>query len=149
METIYDKTGNGMSSDMSVLIKERIEESTDYVLSIKARLDNGYFELTDEFRDRCVDVNNRALQILYDVRQIPWDKEYLVENNYTNWEGIVEADVVQLQSVCDLMFHYLLEQEDCYPKTLTILERRKKMVSEDEWNKLQREKFLKGFHHLF
>jgi hypothetical protein len=62
-----------------------------------------------EFHDRCVVVNNRALQILYDVRQIPWDKEYLIEKNYTNWEGIVKADVVQLQSVCDLMFHYLLK----------------------------------------
>jgi hypothetical protein len=131
---------------MNALIKACIVENTDKVLNIYHNLQ---FESMPSFYDDCVEANNRALQILYDVRQIPWDKEYLREKNYTNWTGISATDVAQLQSVCDLLFHYLLKQEDYIPKTLTPEQQREHMMPDVEWTRLQRQTFLKGVHHHF
>jgi hypothetical protein len=137
-----------MSIDMSSLVNKCIVKSTKYVLLMKEKLENNT-EFSEIFHDKCVDVSNDALQILYDIRQIPWDKEILREKNYTNWEGIQPADVVQLQSVSDLMFHYLLEQSDYIPKQLTLEEQRTKMVSEHEWRTKQKYTFLRGVQHHF
>ena len=69
----YDKTRNGMSTDMCMLVKNYIVESTAYVLQMKQKVENET-EFDSEFRRRGNDLDNNLLQTLYDIRQIPWDR---------------------------------------------------------------------------
>ena len=95
------------------------------------------------------DLDNNLLQTLYDIRQIPWDRDIVREKNYTNFDHIPKTDVEQLQSLSGLTFHYFSVQSDYISKQLTYRQQFPLLVDKSTWKKSQNTKLLQGIDHHF
>ena len=114
---IYDKFGNEMprpkknTKDMENLLKHYIEETTTYVLQIGEKTFNATV-FDAQFRAKGRFYSNVLLSLLEDIRRIPEDHSILEQKKYTNFSGIVPADVEQLASLSHIIFYYYIDQSD-------------------------------------
>ena len=134
--------------DISTVVTRCVFWSTKQVLAMHARFARGQ-ELESDFREQCVDVDNAALEVLHDVRGIVWTWNRAEMGNKYSSLAVVSSDVDELQSVSDVMFHFLSEQSDYIPKSLSAERRAGLMVADSVWRAKQQAIFEAAAKHHF
>ncbi len=133
--------------DIKSLAKEYITGGTLYVTQMKDEIDLGEPGLTPILKNKGVDWNNNLLQILYDIRHIPWDDD--IKKQYKNIEQLTSNETEQLQSLSDLIFRYFADQDDYIPKTWTPARQKAQRVTDDVWEQQTTAIFQSDFTRHF
>ena len=137
----------GKSRDMKTLVQHYIVASTAYVLQMRENVVI-VTQFDSNFSREGMLLGKMLAQILADIRRIPGEREIIREKNYANFGGIVESDVVQLQSLSDLLSGYFTVESDYVPK-LTYLQQSAFPVDDQAWKIDQDAKLLRGIDHHF
>ena len=96
---------------MKEMVKYYIKETTTYVLQMGEKTVNATV-FDAQFRAKGRFYSNVLLSLLEDIRRIPEDHSILEQKKYTNFSGIVPADVEQLASLSHIIFYYYIGQSD-------------------------------------